>query len=399
MGKGLSDLQTAGGRQVLSEMIERAGIPMYQHAMLTLEGWLKDLPPSLADNRAGLLSLRGVVEHIKGNASEGVRLLDLAISKLRRQKDIPGLALALIRRGNALRFLGNYPAVIQDAAETMKITEGKDDLQSIYAAAMRLHGLSLFRQGQTRQAIDFLERALDIHIRVNDVETVPVLQMETGMVQAALGNYREAKDSYEKALQIWRRSGNLISQADLLNNFGFLYYQLGEYEKAAAALEEGLLCAQRSGYKRMEALISISMGDLYSEVEDFEIAAQNYGKVNDLVQQLGDQFLIHYLLIAEANLALLRRDTARARNILGHAGKLIKANEFELRIRTLSTRARPPGIAERKPSGCPYGAFGSSTLFYRGWPRDGEYLEQYLAGGCPLQGRSARHGHRRSREV
>ena len=34
-----------GEPNALADMIERAGIPMYQHALLTLKSWLKDLPP------------------------------------------------------------------------------------------------------------------------------------------------------------------------------------------------------------------------------------------------------------------------------------------------------------------------------------------------------------------
>jgi two-component SAPR family response regulator len=102
---------------------------------------------------------------------------------------------------------------------------------------------------------------------------------------------------------------------------------LGEYESAAQILEEGLLCARRSGYSSMEALISVSMGDLYSEIEDFEIATQNYQGAERLARQLGDGFLINYLQIAEANLALLKREPARARAILEGASKAIRAND------------------------------------------------------------------------
>ena len=111
-----------GDVNALADMIERAGIPMYQHAMLTLETWLKDLPPSISQKRPGLLSLRGVIETIKGNASEGVQLFDRAITTFREDQDIPGLALALVRRGNAYRFLGNYKDAIQDADEVEKIS-------------------------------------------------------------------------------------------------------------------------------------------------------------------------------------------------------------------------------------------------------------------------------------
>jgi ATP/maltotriose-dependent transcriptional regulator MalT/DNA-binding SARP family transcriptional activator len=308
-----------GDSNAVADLVERAGIPMYQNAMLTLERWLKELPPSLARQRPGLLSLRGTVATMKGNATEGADLLNRAIGQLRHGDDTSGLALALVRRGNAQRFLGRYDDATADGDEAMRLTDEHDDLQWIYEDALRLRGLSLYRQGHTFQALDDLDRALDICVRINDASNIPMLLMETGMAQAAIGSYREAQLSLEKALDIWKRAGNLMLQANLLNNLGFLYYQLGEYEKSAQTFEEGLLCARRSGYKRMEALITISMGDLYSEIEDFEIAAQNYHRIGELVEQLGDRFLINYLAIAEANLALLKREPSRARLILERA--------------------------------------------------------------------------------
>lgn len=310
----------------IADLIERAGIPMYQHAIITLENWLKDLPPSLSHQRPGLLSLRGLIETIKGNSSESVQLFDRAITTFREDRDIPGLALALVRRGNAYRFLGNYNAAIQDADEVEKISENKDNLQLTHADALRIKGLGLYRMGQTLQSITYLEQALNIYVRVNDTPTIPLLLMETGMAYSAIGNHNDAKDSYEKALVIWRKMGNLTLQASLLNNYGFLFYQLGEHEKAVQMFEEGLLCAQRSGYKRMEVIISFGLEDLYSELEDFEIAGHNYRQMKDMTEQLGDSFLINYLAIAEANLALLKEDTVQARHLLDQAKTSIKAS-------------------------------------------------------------------------
>ena len=316
-----------GDINALADLIERAGIPMYQHAMLTLDSWLKDLPPSIAQRRPGLLSLRGAIDMSKGDLSEGIALLDQATLKFREQNDVGGLSLALVRRGNILRLLGDYKNAVRDADEAALITEKSDDLQWNFADALRIKGLSSFRQGQIVQSVKYLERALDIYTNVNDIPSVGLLILETGMVYAALGNYKDARASYEKALELARRSGNLLSQANLLNNLGVLHHQQGEYEQASQALEEGLLCAQRSGYKRMETLILIGLGDLYAEVEDFELAHKHYEQVADLVQQLGERFLINYLSLAEANLAVLQGDVTRAGHILNEAAPSIKSGD------------------------------------------------------------------------
>lgn len=319
--KGLDD------NEALANLIEHAGIPMYQHALLTLDTWLKALPPSLANTRPGLLSLRANVETLKGNASEALRLLDHAIEMYRGQEHSPDLALALVRRANTYRSIGRYEEALQDANAVRKISEPRDDLQWVHSDALRVMGQSLYRQGHTLEALKYLQQAYDITLGIEEEVAGPLLLMDIGMMHSALGDYGEAKRAYEKALQIWRDEGNLTHQANLFNNFGVLHQQLGEYEEAAHALEEGLLCAQQSGYRRMEALISLSLGDLYSEIEDFEVAAHTYGRVGELIEQLGDPFLKNYLLLANANLALLKNDVHYAHEILDRAAPEIKANK------------------------------------------------------------------------
>ena len=314
--------QQLGQREALADLIERGGSVMFQNALLTLEAWLNDLPLSIVAQRPRLQSLQGAVATIRGRGAEAVQVLDAAVQQLRSEADVHALATALVRRGHAHRFAGEYAKTIEDAAEVMKLTEERRELQALFADALRLRGIALFRKGHTRQALDDFERSLAIQVQHDD-PTVPHLLMETAMAQALLGEYRRAQSAFEKALQIWRQSGNLFLQATLLNNYGIMHYQLGEYEKAAQAFEEGMLCAQQCGYTRTEALIAISMGDLYSEIEDFEIAAQNYHRAQELLQTVDDRFLVNYALIAEANLLLLKREAKRARNFLQRAAEKI----------------------------------------------------------------------------
>jgi LuxR family transcriptional regulator, maltose regulon positive regulatory protein len=308
----------------IAAFIERAGIPMYQHARLTLESWLKALPPSAVNKRPGLLSLRGNIELVKGNAAEGLKLFDRAIKMFQERGEQAGLLLALVRRGGAYRFLGRYDEAIADANEVLRSSESNDELQWVRADALRIKGLCRFRQGYTLEALEHLQDAYDVCVRVNDVATMPQLLMETGMAYSIIGNYTEGKAAYDNALRIWREEGNLSQQASLLNNYGFLHQQLGEYEEAAHCLEEGMLCAQQSGDKRMEALIALGLGDIYGEVEDFEIAAQNYRQAGDLIEQLGEPFLQNYLSLVTASLALLKGDMRQARQLIDRATAAIQ---------------------------------------------------------------------------
>jgi len=320
-------LKNLNDNQILAEMIEHASMPMLQRAMLTLESWLNDLPPSLSRTRPGLLSIRGVITYMKGDLREGLILLNQAEQGFRQdEKNTSGLALTMVRRATAYRFLGDYAASLQDAEDVIKLTEARDDLQMLYAEALRVKGLALYQLGQVRQSVEILEHSFALFVRMNHVESIPVLLMETGMVYNTIGNYEQAGSAYEKALNIWRLDGNLSWQANLLNNLGVLRHFQGEYEKAALAFEEGLVCAQRCGYTRLEAFIAIGLGDLYAELEDFSIAQSNYRHAEEVAHGMDNRFILFYLIMAQVNLALLQKKVEDAHKQIKNAVVKVEAN-------------------------------------------------------------------------
>jgi two-component SAPR family response regulator len=313
-----------GNVDTLAGLIERAAPHLMSHAIVTLDTWLKELPPSILSTSPGILSIRGGILHVQGSSGEGLELLSKAEVAFRERIDMNGLANTLVRRATVYRFLGDYTAALDDANEALRLTESSDQMQTIHAHALRQKGLSLFRQGQSRQAVKILERALESYKRMEDTSHIPILMMETGMTYAALGKENETIRLNNEALQIWKQKGNLTWQANVLNNIGVLHHLQGDYDKAVLALEEGLICAQRSGYYiRIEALILISLGDVYAEVEDFSLAHQYYQRGFDIAQEIGDQFLLNYLILARAKLFIQQSELDQANRLLDDAGRII----------------------------------------------------------------------------
>ncbi|GAB4445276.1 MAG: hypothetical protein OHK0041_02470 [Anaerolineales bacterium] len=302
--------------EALADVIEHAGTPMLQNALVTLEGWLNSLPPAMLQTRPGLISLQGPILAVKGNLQESKELLDKAVSLFRQTASVEGLTVALIRRANTLRLLGNYRASLEDINEVLHLASLDISYQPHYAEALRLKGLNLYRLGESRQAVDALENSLLLYSNLKETGRIPIVLMEIAVVYHAMGNINSARTSYQKALHLKQAEGDVYYQTDILNNLAVLYHQIGEYELAVDTFELGLTFARKSRNLRTEALILAGLGDLYSEVEIFDAASQAYVQAEAVAGDLPGQYIANYLVIARGNLALLQGNLEEAGRII-----------------------------------------------------------------------------------
>lgn len=324
--KAYSTCKQLNDPEALAGVIERSGNFMLQTAFVTLEGWVNGLPPVYLQTRPGLISLRGPIQASKGNLREAKDLLDTAVSMYRKDGESAGLTLALTRRANTLRLLGEYHASLENIEEALRLAETDISLQPLYAEALRMKGLNLYRLGQSRRALEKLEHSLSLFTELKEVGRIQALTGETAMVHAAVGNVEAAKTRYQNALQILRVEKNLYAQADMLNNLAVLYHQIGDYELAAETYENGLVCARSGHNQHAESLILTGLGDLYSEIEEFEAASQAYEQAEVIAGSLTGYFISNYLILARANLALLQDDTQTASQMLKSFRKKLDAN-------------------------------------------------------------------------
>jgi ATP/maltotriose-dependent transcriptional regulator MalT/two-component SAPR family response regulator len=313
--------------EALANVVEHAGTAMLQTALVTLEGWVNSLPPAIVLRRPGLISLLGPLNAMKGNLQESHKLLDKAIAAYRRAHNTAGLTLALVRRANTLRLLGNYNQSMQDVDEVLHLAESNSAHQPDYAEALRLKGLNLYRLGESRQAVDILEHSLSIYTALNDTGRIPEILMETGMAHRAIGDMESAKRSYQEVLKIQKSENNLYRQAETLNNLAVLYHLVGEYELASETFENGLVCARKSRNQRIECILLAGMGDLYAEVEEYEATLKAYQQSELLATQVPVLFIANYLVFARGRLELSRGNLDAVNQILKLSQKRIKESQ------------------------------------------------------------------------
>jgi ATP/maltotriose-dependent transcriptional regulator MalT len=313
--------------EALANVVEHSGTAMLQTALVTLEGWVNSLPPSIVLKRPGLISLLGPMNAMKGNLQESHKLLDKAVAAFRRAHNTTGLTLALTRRANTLRLLGYYNESMQDVDEALHLAESNTTSQPDYAEALRLKGLNLYRLGESRQAVDVLEHSLSIYTALQDTSRIPEILMETGMAHRAIGDMEAAKRSYQEVLKIQKSENNLYRQAETLNNLAVLYHLVGEYELASETFENGLVCARKSRNQRTECVLLAGMGDLYCEVEEYDAASKAFERSEVLAAQLPGFFITNYLIFARGNLELCKGNLEAAWQILKSSHKKMKSSQ------------------------------------------------------------------------
>lgn len=314
--------------EAIIQLVEKSGSQLIQNdRLLTLGNWLNAIPEEAFATHPVLLSLKGFLSLVRGNPESGLPLLTQAEALFRSREDQPNLAFTLVRRAWAQRLLGDYKGSIATAEEVFHITRGRASLQSLRGEALRSKGLCLFRLGQAKQAIEWLAKALASFEKEEKRRHAAMVQTELGMAYRATGEYKLAEEYYEGALKTLQKSGDLTWQATLQNSMGVLHHTQGNCEKALRAFEDGLQCAKQSGYLATEALILTSLGDLHTETGDLELAQQTYDQAGVIAQQAGDQFLLNYLALAEAELARLHHADDRALSLLEETLPAIKASD------------------------------------------------------------------------
>ncbi len=316
----------SGNLDSLADLIEQAGTPMLlSERLITLRAWLEEFPARLLEARPSLLSLKGALLCTMGEGYTALRILDQAISDIQKNEDLPGLALAHVRRSAVFRLIGDYASALLDSDEALRLCENRPDMQAIYAEAERFKGLSLYHLGMITDSVHFLENAMRRYTQFGEKQSVARTQIELGMAFRAAGNYQAAQDVYEQALVEWRKENNTYSQAIVLNNLGVLYHNQGKYELALRTLEDGLDCVRLSHSLWHEALLLTSLGDVYRDLDEYESAEQAYAGASNAAQQVSYQFLINYLSLAKARLSRLRGKIKEVRFYLGAAASLIQA--------------------------------------------------------------------------
>ncbi len=192
---------------------------------------------------------------------------------------------------------------------------------------------------------------------------------ERGIQQAKKGQFREALQSLEKALQIYREIKNRQGEADSLNNLGLVYKSLGQYQKAIDFYQQSLAIKREIGDRQGKAYSLGSLGNAYIHLGQYQKAIKYQQKSLAIAREIGD-----------------RRGEAVSLGGLGNAyyflGQYQKAIEYLQQTLTIARE-----IGDRQWEASSLGNLGLTYYFLGQYQKAIEYLQQSLAIAREIGGR------------
>lgn len=322
--------QRLGDVQAVTELIEKAGSSLLRKSQTALlYQWLNGLSADVQASHPALLSLHGAALLVLGNVQRGLGFLNQAVDLLRTGQDYPTLAFSLARRATAHRFQGNYTAALGDSQEALLLA-GRNHTDD-YAVAEAYHagGMALYHLGNLEEALDQFRLYQLVSEKIGELQNIALAQMELGICYQGIGKFSLANQNFELALAYWREAGDSARLSFLLNNLGWLNQMMGNPVLAAAHFNEALTHARRSSAPRTQAYLLCSLGDLFAEIAAFSSAEATYRKSLDLAEKSSDRYILFYLALMQASLALQMNDDVQAEKFLERAREKLRGSKSD----------------------------------------------------------------------
>ncbi|MSP14405.1 MAG: tetratricopeptide repeat protein [Chloroflexi bacterium] len=189
-----------------------------------------------------------------------------------------------------------YDELDRSAALVYVAQQARDDLArglAWVAAEQRgyylLHwGWVVGRLGDTRQALDLVERALeqaqgrDQRLELEALNNMALVYRATGQPQRALA-------LYEQALMIMREVGNRAGEASTLSNMAVVYRATGQPQRALALYEQALPVRREVGDRAGEASTLSNMAVVYRTTGQPQQALELFQQTLPIMREVRDR--------------------------------------------------------------------------------------------------------------
>lgn len=281
---------------------------------------LRRLAPALAPDAAqgvspqtlaALHDIYAQLLHLAGRYGEQMAETEQAAAYARDAGDEALRCQIEMRRGNALRMLGQLREASQTLEDVIRVAEALGDPRILSQALDNVSVVYLL-QGKFARSTHDVERALALAEQMADPLATELLLLRRGLNAYAAGDWPKAHSDYEQAREMARQLGASWVSPYIALGPGLLRLAEGDLEGANHLIEEGAALAEQTGDLQALRLAQPSLAER-DLLAGQPVAA--HARLVPLLDRPGQQEgLVTYLLpyLAWASLDLGHEDEAAA---------------------------------------------------------------------------------------
>ncbi|MBL6446686.1 tetratricopeptide repeat protein [Fulvivirga sp. 29W222] len=148
------------------------------------------------------------------------------------------------------------------------------DYQSGIIESCFVLGYYFDNSGRYVNALEYLYKALDISIKIQDGGLEANCHNFLGYIHKSSGQYPEALTHYNKSLTYWEQQKNPNMEALILENIGGIYFTKGDNKQALEYYNQAFNLAKANNLDRRLGTLYNSLGEFYYQDKDFDKALE-----------------------------------------------------------------------------------------------------------------------------
>ncbi len=228
------------------------------------------------------------------------------------QKSLAYFQEALVKRekiddkklvGNTLSSLGSvyfkyfddYPRAISwyDKAEAIRTEigdlSGLRTVQSLKASAFIAYGETLNNLGKYPEALENIEKALEINRKIDSRPGIANALNQIGFVYSNLGDYNTAFEKVNEAGIIFKEEGDMQGLAGVYNHLGIILQKSGKVEKATEYYNNSLKIREEVNDQQNVIAVLSNLGTLFFDTRDYKKAEEYHFKALQISREIKDK--------------------------------------------------------------------------------------------------------------
>ncbi len=278
--------------------------------------------PLLADaEKPNVLLDLGRVLELVGRWDDAKAAYEQALEMARRHNDGLTQAWCETEIGELSTKQGQYASASDWLERARNGFMAVDDSAGV-AETLQHQGTLLARQGEYDQSLQVYEKSLALRQGLHDQYNIANLLNNMAIVARFRQDFATAQALNEEALRIRESLGNRWAIAMSLNNLGNLALSQGDLNQARLRMEQASGIWRQIGERWATANTLTGLGDVATEQGDFAFARQCFSESLMINQELNDRLALAYLFEALGCLAALQEAPYRALRLVAAAKSL-----------------------------------------------------------------------------